>query len=196
MTAQLTDLTAVAGVDEVGRGPLAGPVTAAAVILDPARPVLGLRDSKRLTERSRDRLAIDIRDSAIAYCVAHASVAEIDELNILHASMLAMKRAIDGLGAQPKLALIDGNRSPQVDCATHTIIKGDDRVAVISAASVLAKVTRDALMVELADAFPGYGFEQHKGYGTALHRRKLQELGATPEHRRSFAPVRAVLAAR
>ena len=189
----VTQLVAVAGVDEVGRGPLAGPVTAAAVILDPARPVFGLRDSKRLTERARDRLAIEIRQSAIACSVAHASVEEIDDLNILHASMLAMQRAIETLSAEPSLALIDGNRSPLVACATQAIIKGDDRVPVISAASVLAKVARDALMVELAEKWPGYGFEQHKGYGTALHRRKLQELGVTPAHRRSFAPVRAVL---
>jgi ribonuclease HII len=127
--------------------------------------------------------------------VAHASVEEIDELNILHASMLAMQRAIETLSAEPSLALIDGNRSPLVACATQAIIKGDDRVPVISAASVLAKVARDALMVELAEKWPGYGFEQHKGYGTALHRRKLQELGVTPAHRRSFAPVRAVLQA-
>lgn len=191
----VTQLVSVAGVDEVGRGPLAGPVTAAAVILDPARPVIGLRDSKRLTERARDRLAIEIQESAIAFSIAHASVAEIDELNILQASMLAMQRAIETLSAQPQLALIDGNRSPSVACATQTIIKGDDKVAAISAASVLAKVTRDALMVELAQEWPGYGFEQHKGYGTALHRRKLTELGVTPVHRRSFAPVRALLQA-
>ncbi len=191
----VTQLISVAGVDEVGRGPLAGPVTAAAVILDPARPVIGLRDSKRLTERARDRLAIEIQESAIAFSIAHASVAEIDELNILHASMLAMQRAVETLSAQPQLALIDGNRAPSVVCATQTIIKGDDKVAAISAASVLAKVTRDALMVELAQEWPGYGFEQHKGYGTALHRRKLTELGVTPAHRRSFAPVRAVIQA-
>lgn len=190
-----TALAGVAGVDEVGRGPLAGPVTAAAVILDPARPISGLRDSKKLTERARNRLAGEIRASALGWVVAHASVAEIDELNILHASMLAMRRALEGLAVAPQLALIDGNRAPEVACRTHTIIKGDDRVAAISAASVLAKVTRDALMVDMEDHWPGYGFAQHKGYGTALHRRKLQELGVTPEHRRSFAPVRAALAA-
>ncbi len=189
----VTQLVSVAGVDEVGRGPLAGPVTAAAVILDPARPVFGLRDSKRLTERARDRLAGEIRESAIAYSVAHASVAEIDEINILKASMLAMQRAVAALTTAPELALIDGNRAPEVSCATEAIVRGDDRVACISAASILAKVSRDALMVELAQQWPGYGFEQHKGYGTALHRRKLQELGVTPAHRRSFAPVRAVL---
>jgi len=190
----VTQLVTVAGVDEVGRGPLAGPVTAAAVILDPARPVIGLRDSKRLSERARNRLALEIREFAIAHSVAHASVAEIDEINILQASMLAMQRAVCGLSIQPELALIDGNRAPEVSCATEAIIKGDDRVACISAASVLAKVSRDALMVELGQQWPGYGFEQHKGYGTALHRRKLQDLGVTPAHRRSFAPVRAVLA--
>lgn len=188
-----TLLASVAGVDEVGRGPLAGPVTAAAVILDPARPVLGLRDSKKLSEKARVRLASEIRDRAIAWSVTHASVEEIDELNILHASMLAMQRAVDALAQAPELALIDGNRAPKVRCATHTIVKGDDRVASISAASVLAKVTRDALMVEMAETWPGYGFEQHKGYGTALHRRKLVELGVTPMHRRSFAPVRNAL---
>ncbi len=188
-----TVLADVAGVDEVGRGPLAGPVTAAAVILDPGRPVRGLRDSKKLSERARDALAVEIRETALAWSVAHASVAEIDRLNILNASLLAMQRAVSTLQSAPALALIDGNRAPDLLCATHTIVKGDDRVASISAASVLAKVARDALMVELADAWPGYGFEQHKGYGTELHRRKLIELGVTPVHRRSFAPVRAAL---
>lgn len=188
-----TPLASVAGVDEVGRGPLAGPVTAAAVILDPARPVVGLRDSKKLTERSRDRLAAEIRERALGWVVAHASVEEIDTLNILHASLLAMRRAVERLRVAPELALIDGNRAPELDCETATIIKGDDRVAAISAASVLAKVERDALMVSLEERYPGYGFAQHKGYGTALHRRKLQELGVTPVHRRSFAPVRAAL---
>jgi len=182
----VTQLVTVAGVDEVGRGP--------AVILDPARPVIGLRDSKRLSERARNRLALEIREFAIAHSVAHASVAEIDEINILQASMLAMQRAVQELKTQPELALIDGNRAPEVRCATEAIVKGDDRVACISAASVLAKVARDTLMVELAVQWPGYGFEQHKGYGTALHRRKLQELGVTPVHRRSFAPVRTLLA--
>jgi len=191
--AKLTRLAEVAGVDEVGRGPLAGPVTAAAVILDPARPVIGLRDSKKLSEAARLRLAQEIKQSALAWSVAHASIAEIDELNILHASMLAMQRAVQTLSRAPLLALVDGNRAPQLDCRAHTIIKGDDRVACISAASVIAKVTRDALMVAMAEDWPGYGFEQHKGYGTALHRRKLQELGVTPNHRRSFAPVREAL---
>lgn len=189
----MTWLAQVAGVDEVGRGPLAGPVTAAAVILDPEQPVLGLRDSKKLSEKARVRLACEIQRSALAWSVAHASIAEIDELNILHASMLAMQRAVQTLSTAPRLALIDGNRAPRLDCATHTIVKGDDRVASISAASVLAKVTRDALMVEMAEAWPGYGFEQHKGYGTDLHRRKLRELGVTPMHRRSFAPVRQLI---
>jgi len=189
----LTRLAEVAGVDEVGRGPLAGPVTAAAVILNPEQPVIGLRDSKKLSAKARERLAQEIQESALAWSVAHASIAEIDELNILHASMLAMQRAVQALSTAPALALIDGNRAPQLDCAAHTIIKGDDRVACISAASVLAKVTRDDLMIQLAQNWPGYGFEQHKGYGTALHRRKIKELGVTPMHRRSFAPVREAL---
>lgn len=189
----LTRLAEVAGVDEVGRGPLAGPVTAAAVILNPEQPVIGLRDSKKLSAKARERLAQEIQESALAWSVAHASIAEIDELNILHASMLAMQRAVQALSTAPALALIDGNRAPQLDCAAHTIIKGDDRVACISAASVLAKVTRDDLMIQLAENWPGYGFEQHKGYGTALHRRKIKELGVTPMHRRSFAPVRQAL---
>ena len=189
----LTRLAEVAGVDEVGRGPLAGPVTAAAVILNPEQPVIGLRDSKKLSAKARERLAQEIQESALAWSVAHASIAEIDKLNILHASMLAMQRAVQALSTAPALALIDGNRAPQLDCAAHTIIKGDDRVACISAASVLAKVTRDDLMIQLAENWPGYGFEQHKGYGTALHRRKIKELGVTPMHRRSFAPVRQAL---
>jgi len=188
-----TWLGQVAGVDEVGRGPLAGPVTAAAVILDPEHPVVGLRDSKKLSEKARERLAAEIKQSALAWSVAHASIAEIDDLNILQASMLAMQRAVNALSTAPALALIDGNRAPRLDCAAHTIIKGDDRVSCISAASVVAKVTRDALMVEMAKTWPGYGFEQHKGYGTAAHRRKLVELGVTPMHRRSFAPVRQAL---
>ena len=188
-----TALDEVAGVDEVGRGPLAGPVTAAAVILDPARPIQGLRDSKKLSEKSRNLLADEVRRYALAWSIQHASVAEIDELNILHASMLAMQRAVEALNVVPGLALIDGNRAPDVACVARPIVKGDDRVACISAASVIAKVARDELMIEMAEAWPGYGFEQHKGYGTALHRRKLQELGVTPEHRRSFAPVRLAL---
>ncbi len=189
----VTWLAQVAGVDEVGRGPLAGPVTAAAVVLNPDRPVVGLRDSKKLSEKARVRLAGEIQQSALAWSVAHASIVEIDELNILHASLLAMQRAVQTLGQTPLLALIDGNRAPQLDCPAHTIIKGDDRVDCISAASVLAKVARDALMVEMSQEWPGYGFEQHKGYGTLLHRRKLQELGVTPVHRRSFAPVRQLI---
>jgi len=189
--AALTPLFQVAGIDEVGRGPLAGPVTAAAVVLDPSRPVIGLRDSKRLTERRREELAAEIRETALGWSVAHCSVTEIDELNILQASMLAMQRAVSQLALAPELALIDGNRAPALACRSETIIKGDDRVLAISAASVLAKVTRDALMVQLGQIYPEYGFEAHKGYGTALHRRKLKELGVTPEHRTTFAPVRA-----
>lgn len=186
----VSELGCVAGVDEVGRGPLAGPVTAAAVILDPLQPIPGLRDSKRLSEQRRIALAEEIKSHAIAYQIAHASVSEIDEINILHASMLAMQRAIEQLPQTPCLALIDGNRAPTVGCDTVTVIKGDDRIDCISAASILAKVCRDQLMVELDEVWPGYGFAQHKGYGTKVHMKALDALGPCRVHRRSFAPVR------
>lgn len=190
-----TDLHTVAGVDEVGRGPLAGPVTAAAVVLHPSRPIAGLADSKRLSPARREALAEIIRRDALDCCVAHASVGEIDTLNILQASLLAMQRAVQGLRRLPEIALVDGNRPPHLPCVAVPIVGGDDRVAAISAASILAKVTRDRLMVGLAEAYPGYGFESHKGYGTAQHRRALAEMGATPWHRQSFAPVRDLHAA-
>ena len=191
-----SDLALVVGVDEVGRGPLAGPVTAAAVILNPLSPIAGLRDSKRLNHNQRVNFAEQIKQQASAYAIAHASVAEIDKLNILHASMLAMQRAIERLPIMPQLALIDGNRVPDVRCAATSIVKGDDRVSCISAASILAKVCRDELMVELDVAWPGYGFAQHKGYGTRAHMSALDQLGPCNAHRRSFAPVRLRFASR
>lgn len=187
----------VAGVDEAGRGPLAGPVIAAAVILSADQPIEGLRDSKKLTARQRERLAVEIRGRAAAYSIASASVEEIDELNILRATLLAMKRAVEGLQPQPVTVLVDGNRAPVLEgMAVRTIIDGDNLEPAIAAASILAKTVRDQLMLDYAEAFPGYGFEKHKGYGTAAHMAALRELGACEIHRRSFAPVARVLAAR
>lgn len=187
----------VAGVDEAGRGPLAGPVIAAAVILSADQPIEGLRDSKKLTARQRERLAVEIRERAAAYSIASASVEEIDELNILRATLLAMKRAVEGLQPQPATVLVDGNRAPVLEgMAVRTIIDGDNLEPAIAAASILAKTVRDQLMLDYAEAFPGYGFEKHKGYGTAAHMAALRELGACEIHRRSFAPVARVLAAR
>ena len=185
----------IAGVDEVGRGPLAGDVVAAAVILDPARPVSGLRDSKQLSAARREQLAAQIREQALAWSVARATVAEIDELNILQASLLAMHRAVRALQPQPVYVLVDGNRLPRWDYASEPVVKGDDRVAAIAAASILAKVQRDAELQELDRQYPGYGFARHKGYPTPAHLAALRELGATAVHRRSFAPVRAILQA-
>ena len=182
-----------AGVDEAGRGPLAGDVVAAAVILDPAQPIAGLRDSKRLSAKRREALAADIRERALAWCVARASVAEIDSLNILQASLLAMHRAVQGLAQAPSQVLVDGNRLPRWDYVSTAIVKGDDRVPAIAAASILAKVQRDADLLALEAAWPGYGFAAHKGYPTAAHLEALRRLGVTPVHRRSFAPVRALL---
>jgi ribonuclease HII len=183
----------ICGVDEAGRGPLAGPVYAAAVILDPARPIPGLRDSKKLSESRRDELALIIKRDALAWSIAQCSAAEIDALNILQATLLAMRRAIEGLSVQPTLALIDGNRCPVTSVRTEAIVKGDDKVIEISAASILAKTARDAVLVEMHRKYPQYGFDQHKGYPTALHLQRLREHGVTPEHRRSYAPVRALL---
>lgn len=190
----LASETVTAGVDEAGRGPLAGPVAAAAVILDPARPVSGLADSKTLSESRRDELAQAIRDSALAWCVSFAQVTEIDRLNILHATMAAMARAVAALVPAPQVVLVDGNRCPPVACTAHAVVQGDRRVACISAASILAKVARDARMCELDALYPDYGFARHKGYPTAAHREALSRLGPTPEHRRSFGPVRECLA--
>jgi len=183
----------ICGVDEAGRGPLAGPVFAAAVILDPARPIIGLRDSKKLSPTRRDELALIIQRDALAWSIAQCSAAEIDALNILQATMLAMRRAIEGLSVAPTLALIDGNRCPVTTIRTEAIVKGDDKVIEISAASILAKTARDALLLEMHARYPQYGFDQHKGYPTALHLARLREYGVTPEHRRSYAPVRELL---
>ena len=183
----------ICGVDEAGRGPLAGPVFAAAVILDVSRPIAGLRDSKKLTEAKRDLLAPMIKAQALAWAIAEASEEEIDKLNILQASMLAMRRAVEALKTVPTLALIDGNRCPVMKIQSIAVIGGDDKVDAISAASILAKTARDAALVALHARYPHYCFDQHKGYGTALHLERLREHGASPVHRRSFAPVREVL---
>lgn len=179
----------VCGIDEAGRGPLAGTVVAAAVILDPARPIPGLNDSKKLSEKKRDALAVLIRERAIAWCVASASVEEIDHLNILHATMLAMQRAVAGLAVKPTAALVDGNRCPKLDIPSEAVVKGDGKIASIAAASILAKTARDAEMLELHVQYPQYGFDRHMGYPTAAHFAALAEHGASPVHRRSFGPV-------
>ena len=183
----------ICGVDEAGRGPLAGPVFAAAVILDPAKPILGLRDSKKLTEARRDALAIQIKTNALAWSIAECSEAEIDSLNILQATMLAMRRAVEGLKMQPSLALIDGNRCPVMSVRSEAIVKGDDKVPAISAASILAKTARDAALVILHEQYPYYAFDRHKGYPTALHLERLRLHGVSPVHRKSYAPVRVLL---
>ncbi|MBI1890802.1 MAG: ribonuclease HII [Burkholderiales bacterium] len=183
----------ICGVDEAGRGPLAGPVFAAAVILDPARPIDGLRDSKKLTEAKRDALAIEIKACALSWAIAQCSEAEIDALNILQASMLAMRRAVEGLHVKPTLALIDGNRCPVMPYRSEAIVKGDDKVPAISAASILAKTARDAALMQLHEQYPHYGFDQHKGYPTALHLDRLKLHGVSPVHRKSYAPVRNLL---
>lgn len=181
----------ICGVDEAGRGPLCGSVVAAAVILHPERHIEGLADSKKLTERARDRLAPLIKRDALAWAIAEACVEEIDRLNILHATMLAMRRAIEALGVAPSEALIDGNRIPLgLRMAARAIVKGDATEPSISAASILAKTHRDAMLVTLHDEYPDYGFDQHKGYPTAMHLEALARFGPTPHHRLSFAPVR------
>lgn len=183
----------LAGVDEVGRGPLAGPVVASAVILDPEKPIEGLADSKKISDKKRDLLFDEIRQKALAWSISRASVAEIDQLNILHASMLAMKRAIEALSPTPEYVLVDGNRCPQISIPCEAVIKGDDRVACISAASILAKVTRDREMIELDLEYPGYGLAKHKGYPTKAHIEALHKLGVNDLYRRSFKPVKEVL---
>jgi len=183
----------VAGVDEVGRGPLCGAVVTAAVILDPLRPIEGLNDSKKLTEARREALFPIIQERALAWCIARAEVEEIDQLNILHATMLAMQRAVAGLAIQPNRVLVDGNRCPVLPMRSEPVIQGDGRVPAISAASILAKVARDREMVDLDQLYPGYGIAQHKGYPTPIHLAALRELGASVIHRRSFAPVREAL---
>jgi len=183
----------IAGVDEVGRGPLVGAVVTAAVILDPARPIVGLADSKKLSEKRRNALYEEIIEKALSWSLGRAEPHEIDELNILHATMLAMQRAVSGLSIEPDFVLIDGNRCPKLPMASQAVVKGDSRVAEISAASILAKVTRDREMEVLDAQFPDYGFAQHKGYPTAFHLERLAQLGATEHHRRSFGPVKRVL---
>jgi len=183
----------VAGVDEVGRGPLAGPVVTAAVILDPEHPIDGLMDSKKLSEKRREELSVLIKENSLAWSIGRAEVEEIDEINILQATMLAMQRAVAGLSPAPEHALIDGNRCPQLICTAEAIIKGDGLVPSISAASIIAKVSRDNEMVELDALYPGYGLAGHKGYPTKVHRDALIELGVTPIHRRSFGPVKRAL---
>ena len=185
----------IAGVDEAGRGPLAGPVVAAAVILDAQRPIAGARDSKRLSAAQREGLAAAIRERALAWAIASASVEEIDTLNILQASLLAMRRALDALSPAADFALIDGNRLPVLRIGARAVVGGDDSVPAISCASILAKTYRDALMRELDRDHPGYGFAEHFGYPTPEHRRQLQRLGPCAIHRRSYAPVRAALLA-
>lgn len=183
----------VAGVDEAGRGPLAGPVVAAAVILDELKPIKGLKDSKQLGPKTRERLYDEIRAKALCCCVAEASVDEIDTLNILQATLLAMRRAVEGLRLKPARVLIDGNRLPVMAIQMEAIVKGDSRVRAISAASILAKVHRDRLCLTLHEQHPQYGFDAHKGYATAEHLAALRAHGACPQHRRSFAPVRESL---
>jgi len=189
----MSQILLICGVDEAGRGPLAGPVSAAAVILDPANPIEGLADSKKLSEKQRDRLAPIIRERALAWAVAYAGVDEIDELNILQATLLAMKRAVQGLHIQPQQVLVDGLYCPQTGIPSQAIVKGDSKVAAISAASILAKTARDELMLKLHVQYPQYGFDGHKGYPTASHIAALREHGVSDVHRRSFRPVRELL---
>ena len=179
----------IAGVDEVGRGPLVGAVVTAAVILDPQKPIMGLTDSKKLSEKKRLALAEEIKEKALCWSLGRAEPEEIDSLNILHATMLAMQRAVEGLSITPDFVLVDGNRIPNLSMPAQAVVKGDALVQEISAAAILAKVTRDLEMVELDKQFPEYGFAKHKGYPTALHFEKLSQYGATPFHRKSFAPV-------
>ena len=185
--------TLIAGVDEVGRGPLVGAVVTAAVILDPNNKIEGLADSKKLSEKRRIALAEEIKQKALSWSLGRAEPEEIDELNILHATMLAMQRAVNGLTIQPNFVLVDGNRIPELPMPAQAVVKGDSLVAEISAASILAKVARDNEMAELDKLYPEYQFAKHKGYPTKLHFEKLAELGATPYHRKSFAPVARVL---
>jgi ribonuclease HII len=183
----------VAGVDEAGRGPLAGPVVAAAVILDEMRPITGLADSKAISPRRRERLYDEICARALCLCVAEASAEEIDRLNILNATLLAMQRAVAGLRLTPHRVVVDGNRRPELPMTCAAVVKGDAKVAAVSAASILAKVHRDRLCMQLHERWPAYGFAGHKGYPTAEHLQALQQHGPCPEHRRSYAPVRAAL---
>jgi ribonuclease HII len=183
----------MAGVDEAGRGPLAGPVVAAAVILDELQPIKGLADSKVLSPKRRAAMNVEIRARALCLCVAEASVEEIDRLNILHATMLAMQRAVQGLRLVPHRVVVDGNRTPELPMLVKALVKGDSKIDAISAASILAKVHRDSLCLQLHERFPHYGFDQHKGYPTGAHLAALQTHGPCPEHRQSYAPVKAAL---
>jgi ribonuclease HII len=183
----------IAGVDEVGRGPLVGPVVAAAVILDPDNPIAGIKDSKKLSEKKRESLNALIRERALSYAIGRAEADEIDEINILQASLLAMQRAIAKLSLKPQKVLVDGNRCPAINYPVEAIIKGDQKITVIGAASIIAKVERDREMIEYENIYPGYGFAQHKGYPTKDHLKALQKLGPTPMHRRTFGPVARLL---
>lgn len=188
-----TSVGLIAGVDEAGRGPLAGPVVAAAVILNPDDIIEGLADSKKLSERQRNHLAGQIKKRALSYSIAEASVEEIDRLNILQATLLTMQRAVDGLSETPALVLVDGNRLPQLRMPAHAIVKGDSKVKAISAASILAKVKRDAIMLDYRHKYPHFSFHLHKGYGTALHIEEIKRFGCLDIHRRTFNPVKTLL---
>lgn len=188
-----TNQQRIAGVDEVGRGPLAGPVVAAAVILDPNNPIEGLMDSKKLTEKKREILAVEIQEKALSWALGRAEVEEIDEINILQASLVAMSRAVEKLNIEPELVLVDGNKCPKVRYPVEAIVKGDSLIEAISAASIIAKVARDTEMIAFDEVYPGYGLAKHKGYPTAMHRQALLDLGVTIIHRRSYKPVRDVL---
>ncbi|MBT3506216.1 MAG: ribonuclease HII [Piscirickettsiaceae bacterium] len=183
----------IVGVDEVGRGPLAGAVVTAAVILDPNKPIVGLADSKKLTAKQRERLEPLIKEHALAWAIGRAEPEEIDQINILQATLLAMKRAVEGLSIMPTEALVDGNQAPDLNCPVTTVIKGDQSEPAIAAASIIAKVARDSEMVEMEAKYPGYGFAKHKGYPTQQHQQALMELGVTDIHRRSFKPVQIAL---
>lgn len=189
------NVSLIAGVDEVGRGPLVGDVVTAAVILDPNNPIEGLTDSKKLSEKKRLAFSEVIKEKALSWAIGRATPEEIDELNILHATMLAMQRAVAGLNIKPEMALIDGNRCPELPYPAQSVVKGDALVPEISAASIIAKVTRDIEMQTLDEQFPDYGFAKHKGYPTALHLEKLAQLGPTPYHRKSFKPVAVAIEA-
>ena len=183
----------IVGVDEVGRGPLAGAVVTAAVILDPNKPIVGLADSKKLTAKQRERLEPLIKEHALAWAIGRAEPEEIDQINILQATLLAMKRAVEGLSIMPTEALVDGNQAPDLNCPVTTVIKGDQSEPAIAAASIIAKVARDSEMVEMEAKYPGYGFAKHKGYPTQQHQQAFMELGVTDIHRRSFKPVQIAL---
>ncbi|TSA21318.1 MAG: ribonuclease HII [Betaproteobacteria bacterium] len=183
----------ICGVDEAGRGPLAGPVCAAAVILDPARPIVGLKDSKKLSAKRRATLALEIKEHALSWSIAWASAAEIDAINILQATLLAMQRAVEGLAIRPEQVLVDGNQLPKLTLPARAIVKGDALEPCISAASILAKTARDALMLDFAQQYPQYGFERHAGYPVPDHLKALETHGPCPEHRRSFAPVKRLI---